>query len=70
MKSRKNIKETALINAKELMDTKMPRNTNFYSETARHKISELIVEMIFKKFLVKKKSESMLKRLKGESQID
>ena len=64
MKNRRKIKDKVVANAKFLMDSKMPRNTNFSSCSARQKISELIVEMIFENFSIKEKSQGILQRLK------
>ena len=62
-KSKRKLREKALKRAKTLMDTQMPRNTNFTSNAARQRISELIIEMIFKEFAVKEKSKGMMAKL-------
>lgn len=66
-KSKKRLKSKAIKKAKELMDTKMPRNTNFTASAARQRISEIIIEMIFNDFSVEEKSKGMLAKLKKRS---
>lgn len=63
VKSKRKLREKALQKAKTLMDTQMPRNTNFTSNAARQKISEIIIEMIFKEFAVEEKSKGMMAKL-------
>ncbi len=63
VKSKRKLREKALRKAKTLMDTQMPRNTNFTSNAARQRISEIIIEMIFKEFAVEEKSKGMMAKL-------
>ena len=63
VKSKRKLREKALKKAKTLMDTQMPRNTNFTSNAARQRISEIIIEMIFKEFAVEEKSKGMMAKL-------
>ncbi len=63
VKSKRKLREKALRKAKTLMDTQMPRNTNFTSNAARERISEIIIEMIFKEFAVEEKSKGMMAKL-------
>ena len=63
-KSKKRTKLKAIKRAKELMDSRMPKNTNFTANAARQRISEIIIDMIFNEFSVEEKSKGLLKRLR------
>jgi len=63
-KNSKKLKKRAVKKARELMDTQMPRNTNFTSSAARQRIAEIITNMIFNEFCVDKKPKGILSRLR------
>ena len=48
------IKSAMIEKSVNLLSTKMPRNTNWYSLTARQIAAQLIIEMVLKEFDVKK----------------
>lgn len=60
------LKRRATKKAKELMDSQMPRNTNFTSNAARQRIAEIITDMIFYEFHVDEKTKGILKRLRSK----
>ena len=60
------LKTRATKKAKELMDSQMPRNTNFTSNAARQRIAEIIIDMVFEEFYVDKKSKGILARLRSK----
>ena len=64
VKSKRKLREKALQKAKTLMDTQMPRNTNFTSNAARQRISEIIIEMIFREFAVEEKNKRVMAKIR------
>jgi len=64
IKSKKRMRLKAIKKAKDLMDTHMPRNTNFTSNAARQRISEIIIEMIFKEFAVEEKNKRAMAKIR------
>ena len=48
------IKDSMIEKSVELLNSKMPRNTNWHSLAARMRAAQLIIEMILEDFDVKK----------------
>ena len=54
-RNKPNLKKQILQKAMTLLDTKMPKNTNWQSFAARKRAASLIVDMVFQKCRVDKK---------------
>jgi hypothetical protein len=64
LKSNKRLRKLAVKKAQYVLDTQMPKNTNYYSFAARQQIAEIIINMIFKDFSIESKLKERLRRLR------
>lgn len=64
LRRKKYLRNKVLKKARELMDTQMPRNTNFTSDSSRQRIAEIITDMIFDNFVVESKTRRSLENLR------
>lgn len=61
---KKHLRNKAVKKARDLMDSQMPRNTNFTADSARQRIAEIITDMMFNEFVIESRTKSLLAKFR------
>ena len=61
---KKYLRNKAVKKARDIMDSQMPRNTNFTADSARQRIAEIITDMMFNEFVIESRTRSLLAKLR------
>ena len=64
LRRKKYLRNKVVKKAREIMDSQMPRNTNFTADASRQRIAEIITNMIFDNFVVESKTRRSLEKLR------